>query len=313
MRALGIPAFGGPDVLQVVDRPVRDPGPGEVRIRVVAAAVNPTDVSTRNGDVADRYADLEPPYVPGMDAAGTVEALGEGVRHVRLGEDVMAAVLPRRPEGGAQAEQVVVPAGSVVPIPAGATLEQAATLPMNGLTAIEALDGLDIPAGGTLAITGGAGLLARYATVLAKERGLRVLADARPDEHDLVRGYGADVVVERGDGVAERFLAQAPEGVDGVLDTALLGEAILPAIKDGGGLAVVRGWSGPTPPRDIEVYEVWVATRLEDTEALLHLRDLAADGRIALQVADTYPPERAAEAHRRMEAGGVRGRLVIVF
>lgn len=313
MRALGIPAPGGPDVLQVVDRPVRDPGPGEVRIRVAAAAVNPTDLTTRSGAAAKAWADVAPPWVPGMDAAGTVEAVGEGVRHVRLGEDVMAAVLPRRPDGGAQAEQVVVPAGSVVPIPAGVTLEQAATLPMNGLTAIEALDGLDIPAGGTLAITGGAGLLAQYATVLAKERGLRVLADARADEHDLVRGYGADEVVERGDGVAERFLALAPDGVDGVLDTALLGAEVFPAIKDGGGLAVVRGWSGPTPPREIEVYEVWVATRLEDTEALLHLRDLAADGRIVLRVAGTYPPEQAAEAHRRMEAGAVRGRLLIVF
>ncbi|MGX6449844.1 quinone oxidoreductase family protein [Patulibacter sp. S7RM1-6] len=313
MRAIGIPSFGGPDVLQVVDRPVRDPGPGEVRIRVAAAAVNPTDLMTRSGAAAKAYADLEPPYVPGMDAAGTVEAVGDGVRHVRLGEDVMAAVLPRRPEGGAQAEQIVVPAASVVPVPAGVDLERAATLPMNGLTAVEALDGLDIPPGGTLAITGGAGLLAAYATVLARERGLRVLADARPEEHELVRGYGADEVVDRGDGLAERLLALAPDGVDGILDTALLGEELFPAIKDGGGLAVVRGWSGPTPPRGIEVYEVWVATRLEDTEALLHLRDLAADGRLPLRVAATYPPERAAEAHRRMEAGGVRGRLVLVF
>src|SRR5919199_7026305 len=115
----------------------------------------------------------------------------------------MAAVTPRRPEGGAQIELIVVPAASVVPIPDGATLAQAATLPMNGLTALLGLDLLDIPAGGTLAVSGGAGLLASYVSPLAKERGLRVLADAKPEDEELVRGYGADIVVPRGEGFVE--------------------------------------------------------------------------------------------------------------
>ncbi|MGE4429091.1 MAG: NADP-dependent oxidoreductase [Solirubrobacteraceae bacterium] len=312
MRAVGIPSFGDPDVLTVIDRPVRDPGPGEVRVRVAAAAVNPTDLLTREGPASEAYAGLEPPYVPGMDAAGIVDAIGPGVDRLAPGDHVMAAVDPLRGDGGAQTAMLIVPAPSVVPIPQGATLEQAATLPMNGLTAIEALDLLALPVGTTLAITGGAGWLATLAIPLARERGLRVVADARPDEQDAVRANGADVVVDRGDGLADRIRAAVPDGVDGVLDTATIGPPIFPALRDGGGWAVVRGQRDETE-RGIVRHAVWVRRRLEDTAALLRLRDLASAGRLPLRVAGTYPPERAADAHRRQDAGGVRGRLLITF
>src|SRR3954470_7235021 len=104
-RAVGISGPGGPEVLSVIDRPVRDPGPGEVRIAVKAAAVNPTDIGIRAGG-----ADGPAPWTPGMDAAGTIESVGEGVERLHVGEDVMAVVTPRRPEGGAQAELLVVEA-----------------------------------------------------------------------------------------------------------------------------------------------------------------------------------------------------------
>src|SRR5436190_23217122 len=129
MRAVGINQAGGPEVVTLIDRPARDPGPGEVRIKVRAAAVNPTDSGLRSMGGGD----LPPPWTPGMDAAGTVEALGEGVERLHLGEEVMAAVSPRRPDGGAQVELLVVPEASVAPIPAGASITEAATLPMNGL------------------------------------------------------------------------------------------------------------------------------------------------------------------------------------
>jgi NADPH:quinone reductase-like Zn-dependent oxidoreductase len=312
MRAIGITEYGGPEVLAVVDRDVREPGPGEVRVRVAAAAVNPTDIGARSGAAAPGYAGLPFPLTPGMDAAGTVEAVGPGAERLAVGDEVMAVVLPRRPEGGAQAELVVLPEASVVPIPDGATLEGAATLPMNGLTALEALDLLDLPTGGTLLVTGGAGHLAALAIPLAKERGLHVLADARPEERGLVTGYGADEVLERGDGLAERVRAAVPDGVDGVLDTAVLGGAVLGAIRDGGGYAAVRRFDGETE-RGIVVHPVMVSRRMKDTDGLLYLRDLAALGRLPLPVAGTMPPERAAEAHRRMDAGGLRGRLLIVF
>jgi NADPH:quinone reductase len=310
MRAVAITAPGGPEVLDVIDRDVRAAGPGEVRIAVRAAAVNPTDIGLRAHGGGEG---LEPPWVPGMDAAGVVESVGDGVDRLAPGDEVMAAVTPRRPEGGAQAELIVVPAASVVPIPDGASLVEAATLPMNGLTAMLALDLLALPGGGTLAVTGGAGLLASYAIPLAKERGLHVLADAKPEDEALVRGFGADAVVARGDGFVAAVRDAAPDGADGLLDTALLGRAAFGAIRDDGAMAVVRGWDDSPGERGIDVRPVWVRTVLEQTDWLEHLRDLAAAGRLALRVAGEYPPERAAAAHEAMEAGGLRGRAVIVF
>jgi NADPH:quinone reductase-like Zn-dependent oxidoreductase len=310
MRAVAITAPGGPEVLDVVDRDVRAAGPGEVRIAVRAAAVNPTDIGLRAHGAGDG---LEPPWTPGMDAAGAVESVGEGVDRLAPGDEVMAAVTPRRPEGGAQAELIVVPAASVVAIPAGASLAQAATLPMNGLTALLGLDLLALPPGATLAVTGGAGLLASYVIPLAKERGLRVLADAKPEDEALVRGFGADAVLPRGGGFVAAVREETPDGADGLFDTALLGRDAFGAIRDGGAMAVVRGWDDGPGDRGIDVRPVWVRTVLDRTDWLEHLRDLAASGRLALRVAGEYPPERAAAAHEVMEAGGLRGRAVLVF
>src|SRR3954471_23185502 len=294
------PAAGGPEVLSVVDREVREPGAGEVRIAVRAAAVNPTDIGLRQF-----YDGNGTPWTPGMDAAGTVDAVGEGVDRLSVGDEVMAAVMPRRPDGGAQAEQIVVPAASVVPIPDGATLEQAATLPMNGLTAMLGLELLGLGEGQTLAVTGGAGLLASYVIPLAKEQGLRVIADAKPEDTELVRSFGADEVVARG--------AFPDQEADGVYDTALLHETVFGALRDGGAMAVVRGWKPDETERGIRVEQVWVRNVLERTEWLSQLRALASKGVLQLRVAATFPPERAAEAHELMHAGGLRGRAVIVF
>jgi NADPH:quinone reductase-like Zn-dependent oxidoreductase len=306
MRAVGITTPGGVEVLSVIDRPVREPGPGEVRIAVTAAAVNPTDIALRTAGASD----LPAPWTPGMDAAGTVESIGENVERLRVGERVMAAVTPRRPEGGAQIELLVVAQASVVAVPEGATLAQAATLPMNGLTAKLGLDLLGLEAGQTLGVTGGAGLLGSYVIGLGRELGVRVIADAKPEDEALVRSFGADVVVPRG----ERFVAAvrdaAPDGVDGLYDTALLHDRALGAVRDHGGMVVVRGWKPDHTERGIEVKQVYVSTVLERTDWLEELRQLASDGRLALRVAGEYPPEQAAEAQQIM-AG--RGRVVIVF
>ncbi len=303
-RAVAIAEPGGPEVLHVIERELRDPGSGEVRLAVRAAAVNPTDIALRQrGDDT-----IEPPWIPGMDAAGTVESVGAAVEGLAVGDPVMAAITPRRPGGGAQAELVVAAAASVVPIPEGATLEQAATLPMNGLTAFRGLELLGLEPGATLGVTGGAGLLASYVIPLAKLRGLRVVADAGPADQELVRGFGADVVLPRGDGLPE-----AMRGVDGVFDTAVLGRGILGAIRPGGGLAYVRTWNGDDVEDGITIHRVLVREVLERTDWLRELRDLAGRGVLALRVAATFPPEQAGEAHRRLEAGGLRGRDVIVF
>lgn len=307
-KAVTVSGPGGPEVVGVADLPAREPGPGEVRIRVAAAAVNPTDVATVRGGL---LGDLPTPWVPGMDAAGHIEAIGPDVDRFAVGDAVMAACLPGRPEGGAQQTLLVVPAASVVAIPEGATLEEAATLPMNGLTAILALDLLDLPAGATLAITGAAGLVGYLAAVLGAERGLRVIGDAAPADEVVLRAAGAEIV-RRSDDFAAAVRAVVPEGVDAVLDTALLHERALGAIRDGGQIAVMRLWPGPAE-RDIEIRKVLVHERIEDTAGLELLRELASRGRIRLRVAATYAPEQAAEAQERHEAGGVRGRLVLTF
>jgi NADPH:quinone reductase len=309
VRAVAISKPGGPDVLRVVEREVREPGENEVRIAVAAAAVHPSDIAFRERGMEG----IPPPWVPGWDAGGTVESVGAGVEGLAPGDRVMAVALPRRPDGGAQSELVVVPAASVVPAPEGASLEQASTLPMNGLTAFVGLEQLGIGEGGTLVVTGGAGLLASYVIPIAKERGIRVLADAQPEDEELVRSFGADVVLPRGDGLANAIRANVPGGVDAVYDTALLQRAMFPAIREGGGLAVVRGWDGEDVEQGVHIHRVWVGDVLERTDWLHQLRELAGKGAIQLRVASTYPPERAADAHRQMDAGGLRGRAVIVF
>jgi NADPH:quinone reductase len=310
MSAVVIPEPGDVDVLGVADVQARAPREGEVRIAVKAAAVNPTDIGLRRGGGGD----LPPPWIPGMDAAGTVESLGPGVDRFEVGQEVMAAVSPRRPEGGAQQELLVVAAASVVPIPEGATLMQAATLPMNGLTAEAGLEILGLEIGDTLAVAGGAGLLASYVIPLAKARGLRVIADAFREDEDLVRSFGADEVIPRSDEFGAEVRRVVPHGVDAVFDTALLYRAAFPAIRDGGELLVVRGWDGKeVEDRGIRVYAVRVAGVLDRTDWLEELRALASDGRIKLRVVREFPPEQAAEAQRLMDAGGLRGRAVIVF
>jgi NADPH:quinone reductase-like Zn-dependent oxidoreductase len=309
-RAVAITEPGGLEVLSVIERDVRDPGDGEVRVAVAAAAVHPSDIAFRERGMG---AEIPPPWVPGWDAAGTVESVGPGVDGAAAGDRVMAVALPRRPEGGAQSELLVVSAASVVPLPEGATFEQASTLPMNGLTTFVGLEQLDLAAGQTLVVTGGAGLLASYVIPIAKLRGLRVLADAKPEDEDLVRSFGADEVLPRGDGFVDAVREAVPEGVDGVYDTALLGRSIFPAIREGGGLAYVRAWEGDDVEDGVTIHRVWVGGFVERTDWLRELHDLASRGVLQLRVAETYPPERAADAHRVMEAGGLRGRAVIVF
>jgi NADPH:quinone reductase len=310
LRAVVITEPGDVDVLAIADVEPREPGEGEVRIAVKAASVNPTDIGFRQRGGGE----VPKPWIPGMDAAGVVDSVGAGVDRLTVGQEVMAAVSPRRPEGGAQQELLVVPAASVVPIPDGASLVEAATLPMNGLTAERGLDMLGLSDGQTLAVAGGAGLLASYVIVLAKERGLRVIADAKPEDEELVKSFGADVVVPRSERFGDAVRAVAPDGADGVFDTALIYRDAFPAIRDGGGVVFVRGWDGnEVEDRGIRVHPVIVGQVLERTDWLDELRLLASQGRIKLRVARELPVDEVAEAHRLMDAGGLRGRVVIEF
>lgn len=309
-HAVGVLEFGGPEVLQVVEVPVVEPGGADVLIRVRAAAVNPTDIGLRSGAHRTRLSG-EPPYIPGMDAAGVVERAGE-LTGFRPGHRVMAVVSPMRPGGGAYTELLTVPAAQVAPVPDGATLEQSATLPMNGLTAKVALDMLRLEPGQTFGVTGAAGVLGGYAVALGRHLGLRVIADAGPDDGDLVRGFGAHEVVPRGGGIGAAMRAVVDGGVDGLLDAAVQREAALAAVRDGGRMVAVRRGE-VTSERGIDVQTVRVFDHLDDRAGLELLHDLAGDGTLALRVAGTFRPDEAADAHRRFAEGGVRGRFLISF
>lgn len=310
MKAVAVTAFGGPEVLGVVDLPDPEAGPGEVRVRVHAAAVNAADTLVRSGAYADPAAQL--PLVTGMDAAGVIEQIGEGAdTDLRVGDRVMAVVLPSG-TNGAYAERIVVPVESVVRVPAGATDAEAASLPMNGLTARLALDTLSLVPGQTVAVTGAAGAVGGYVVQLAKADGLRVIADAAPRDEQLVKELGADVVVPRGPEFAERVRAEAPDGVDGLVDSALVGETVARAVRDAGVVITLRGFDG-TGERGVVFKPAFVYRYAREQAKLDRLRQQVEAGQVTLRIAKQLPAGQAAEAHRILAAGGVRGRLVLTF
>ena len=185
---------------------------------------------------------------------------------------------------------------------------------MNGLTARFSLDLMALQPGQVLAVTGAAGAYSGYVVQLAKADGLTVVADASEADEQLVRDLGADVVVRRGDDVAARILEHFPDGVDGLADGSVQDAQVLPAVKQGGAVATVRGYRGAGADRDdLRFCPTMVRKVAEDRESLDRLRQQAEDGVLTLRVATTFPAEQAAEAHRMLERGGVRGRIVLTF
>lgn len=312
MRAVGLFVHGGPEVLQLIDVPEVHAGPGQVRIRNYAATVNPTDVGTRNGSRAEQQKAFPPPYVPGMEAAGIVDEVGSGVTTgVKVGDRVLAMVIPAGSKG-AYREQIAIDARSVVLAPAGKTHTEACTLPMNGLTARRSLDLLSLSPGQTIAVTGAAGAYGGYVIQLAKAEGLTVIADASEQDEALVRSLGADIIVRRGDDVASRIREHVPNGVDGLADGAVLNEKVIAAVRDGGGFTSVRGFTG-TEQRGIRFSATFVREYTNDFDKLDRLSRQVDSGQLTLRVGATYSAEQAADAHRRLEAKGTRGRIVIEF
>lgn len=319
MKTVGVSEFGGPEALRVFEMPEPHAGPGQVRIRVHAATVNPGDRYLRNGALG--RTSPAPPYVPGMEAAGVVDEIGSDTdTDLRLGDRVMAMAYPTTPTGGAYAEYVALPAEQVARAPQGVTHAEAATLPMNGLTARLALDLAGLSQGQTLAVTGAPGAVGGYVTQLAKADGLTVVADASPTDEELVRSFGADIVVPRGADVAQHVLRAVPGGVAGLIDAAVIGSTVVaPAVHDGGVIVTVLGeGSRALSPdemgrRSLRMRMAFVPDYLGDRSRLDRLRQQAESGELLLRVARTFPAEQAAEAHRLMEAGGIRGRLVLEF
>lgn len=311
MKAVGLTEFGGPEVLRMLDLPVPEAGPGQIRVRVTAAAVNPVDSLVRRGIA--HVSGIEPPYVPGMDAAGVVEEIGEGTdTALRVGDRVMAVVVVSGTHG-AYAEHIVVPAESVVRTPEGLSDIEAATLPMNSLTARMALDLLDLPEGATVAVTGAAGAVGGCAVQLAKADGYRVIADAAPKDERLVKDLGADVVLPRGAEFSDLVRQEVPGGVDGLIDTAGIAGQALRAVRDGGRAASSSMAGANTSERGIATQNTFVPHYAREHAKLVRIQQLAEEGRLVARVAKALPAEEAVEAHRLLEAGGLRGRVVLTF
>ncbi|QKW39916.1 NADP-dependent oxidoreductase [Actinomadura sp. NAK00032] len=313
MRAFVVKAPGGPEALEEADVPAPDPGSGQVRVRVAAAAVNPVDAAVRSGALA--AAGLmsfgsRPAFGIGMDIAGVVDATGPGVDHLAPGDEVIGLQDRLDVPLAGYAELIVLDASAVARAPRSASPAEAATLPLNGLTALQALDLLGLPSGATLLVTGAAGAVGGYAVELAARRGLRVVASAGAADEPLVRGLGAEMFVPRGAHLADAVRALVPGGVDGAVDAALLAAPALDAVRNGGVFATVNGGPAiPVPLRGITVRNEWVHA---DAAQLAHLADLADQGHLTLRVADTLPLADAPKAHIRLETGGLRGRLVLM-
>ncbi|WP_406724505.1 NADP-dependent oxidoreductase [Streptomyces sp. GD-15H] len=312
MRAVVVPEFGGPEVLEVADVPEVHAWEGHIRVRVHAAAVNPTDLLLRNGAQHAYLGDLKPPYIPGMDLAGVVDEVGLGVDTIRPGDEVMAPLSAWRPTGGAQAEFVIVPQASVVPVPEGMSLTEASTLPMNALTVYRTYAMLALPAGSTVAVFGAAGAIGGMAVEMGKAKGLRVIAVAGEKDRDTVESMGADLVVPRDDHAPQAIREQTAGGADGLIDAARVGPPVLTAVRDEGHIVSLMPFPGAAE-RGIKVERVFVINDLDNADALSEIRELATSKVLTARVAKTFAPDQASDAHRMLERGGVRGRPVISF
>jgi len=312
MKAVGIMKHGGPEALEILEVDKVDAGPGQIRIRNFAAAVNPVDVSVRNGSMAEMQKINPPPYVPGMDAAGIIDQIGKGVQtDLKEGDSVMAMVVPNG-NHGAYREQIVLDQNAVVRAPKDSSHIQASTLPMNSLTARLSLDLLDLQKGQVLAVTGAPGAYGGYVVQLAKEDGLIVIADSNDNDRALLESLGVDIIVPRGESFAENIRKEFPEGVDGIADGALLNEQAIAAVKDGGSFTSVRGFKGE-PQRDINFTATWVTAYDCKKDILEKLKLQAEEEIISLRVNQAVSMDKASLAHETLEAGGSRGRMVIEF
>jgi NADPH:quinone reductase-like Zn-dependent oxidoreductase len=305
MRAL----IGGSGAPRLVAAPVPQAGPRQVRIKVAAAAVNPFDLAVAAGTLADHgVARRLDSYGIGFDAAGTVDQVGDGAGFA-VGDEVIGLAARLELPTKAQAEYVVLDAEAVARAPRGVSAVEAATIPLNSLTAWQALDRAGVGPGRTLLVTGAAGAVGGYLVELAALRGARVVAVAGAGDEDLVRGLGAEWFVPRGESVATDVRERVPGGVDAVVDAAVLGLAALDAVRDGGTFVALSAGVAPVGLRGIDVATVFFRSHPAQLAEIVRLVEA---GRLTLRVADAYPLEKAAEAHARLAAGGLRGRLVLL-
>jgi NADPH:quinone reductase-like Zn-dependent oxidoreductase len=310
MRAMAVTAFGEPDVLQLVDLPRPEPLPTEVLVRVVAAGVNPVDWKTRRGHGMAGVLG-EPPFVVGWDVAGVVEAVGHGVTTLAPGDEVLGMPwFPR--QAGAYADYVTAPSRQFVRKPPGLSFEQAAGLPLAGLTAWQILvDTANLQPGQRVLITAVAGGVGHLAAQVAKARGAIVLGTARAAKHEALEALGVDEPID----YTTTDVAAAAGLVDVVVDLVGGSVDLVTAVAPGGLFvnvpsAAPAGLAAAVAARDARYTPFLVEP---DHEGLFALSQIVEDGELTVDVAQTFPLERAAEAHAVGERGRTAGKLVLTL
>jgi NADPH:quinone reductase-like Zn-dependent oxidoreductase len=297
-RAAVVRAPGGPGSIEIIDVPVAEPGPGEIRVRIAAAPVNPVDLSVAAGYLHAIGLINQPDHTGlGWDFAGTVVAAGAGT-DLATGSRVAGLVGGFDRDFGTYAEQLILPAADVAIVPEGLDLIAASTVPLNALTAAQLLDLLgDAPAAGSrLLVTGAAGAVGGYISSLAPERGWQVTGLARAEDEAFVRGLGAG------------FTTRAESGWDAVADGAVMQEQALALVRDGGAFVGVQPSAKPPAERGITVDAVAVHP---DGARLAGLLARTASGELPARVHAVMPLDQAAAAHRAVAKGGLRGRYVL--
>lgn len=321
MKAMVLDRFGGPDVLHMaeIERPAATPG--QVVVQVGYASVNPADWKSREGWLA-QYFQYQFPFVVGFDAAGVVAELGEGVTGLNVGDRVVTPGNQGLGERGSYAEYVRSAAERVIPLPAGVTLQQAATLPTAGMTAWKAV--LDLGQAGPgkrVVVNGGAGGTGSFAVQLAKMAGAQVAATCSPRNFDYVRALGADHVIDYTAGpVVEAIRAWAPDGVDLIVDTVGQGTFVdtIETLKRGGIICPIGTLIAdevPYDPARAEAAGVTVLPTVSDFESqprqLAGLVEALASARIRVPEITVMPLDQAGEAQRLVAAGHVRGKILL--
>lgn len=311
MKAMIITAFGGPDVFQASDWPKPEPRATEVLVRVHAAAINPVDYKIRKDG---RWAGLKPPAILGYDAAGVVESVGAGVKAFKPGDEVYYS--PSIWAGdGSYAEYQVSDELIVALKPRNLSFIEAAALPLAGMTAWDAMQFLMPKPGATLLVQAAAGGVGSLAVQMAKAAGAHVLGTCRAENQELVKALGADVAI---DYRAEDFVTAIKretggEGVDGVYDTVggnILARSI-EAIKPHGRAVTCVNSTGDLSaanPKNITIYFGFMERAKAKLDAL---RVLAERQQLKPVIDSVIPLEAVAAGHNRLEAGGVRGKIVL--
>ncbi|MET8978708.1 NADP-dependent oxidoreductase [Streptomyces sp. NPDC004539] len=305
MKAISYSRYGGPEVFEYGE--VRDPkvGPDSVLVKVRAAAVNPVDWKAREGYL-DGIIDPVFPVVPGWDVSGVVVKPGFSVTEYAVGDEVVGYVREDFLSRGTFAEYVAAPVRTLARKPRNQSFEEAAGLPLAGLTAYQGLvHALSVRRGETILVHAAAGGVGSLAVQIGHHLGCRVLGTASERNHDFVRSLGGEPVTY-GEGLVDRIRGLAPEGVDAAFDTVggdalkasvnvLTPEGRLASVADGD----VLGYGGRY---------FWVRP---DAKDLTRLVELVEQGVVSVHVSETFPLERAAEAYRLNQEGRTRGKIVV--